>query len=80
RAELRRTTIALRGKLANTSGEEKLLVLLALALLTMPHGDDAPEGLPAEMAQKLSGLSLGDVAGARAKVGAALGLLPATWA
>ncbi|TKC98504.1 VIT domain-containing protein [Polyangium fumosum] len=80
RAELRRTTVTLRGKLGGMSAEDKHLALLALALLTMPHGDPAPEGLPAPIAASLTGLSLTDRPGAAAKIGAALGHLPSGWA
>ncbi|MDC3953017.1 VIT domain-containing protein [Polyangium jinanense] len=83
RAELRRTTVTLRGKLAGLSSEDKhlaLLALLALALLTMPHGDPAPEGLPAPIAAALAGISLADRPSAAGKIGVALGHLPSGWA
>ncbi|MDI3281737.1 FHA domain-containing protein [Polyangium sp. 15x6] len=80
RAELRRTTVTLRGKLAGLSSEDKLLALLALALLTMPHGDPAPGGLPAPIAAALAGISLADRPSATGKIGVALGHLPSGWA
>ncbi|MDI1479469.1 VIT domain-containing protein [Polyangium sp. y55x31] len=80
RAELRRTTVTLRGKLAALSAEDKPLALFALALLTMPHGDPAPEGLPAPIAAALAGISLADRKGAAGKIHAALGHLPSDWA
>ncbi|MBK9262612.1 MAG: FHA domain-containing protein [Polyangiaceae bacterium] len=79
RAELRRTTMTLRSKLPSLSGNEQLLARLALALLVMPHGDPAPEGLPAEMAAKLEGLSLSDLPEARAKVRSVLAIAPSGW-
>lgn len=79
RAELRRTTMTLRSKVSSLSGNEHVFALLALALLVMPHGDPAPEGLSGDIAAQLEGISLVDVADVRAKVRAALALLPAGW-
>lgn len=79
RAELRRTLMTLRSKIAGLSGNDQLLAHLTLALLLMPHGDPAPEGLAAEIAATLEGLSLADLPAARSKIRAALGLAPAGW-
>jgi Ca-activated chloride channel homolog len=79
RAELRRTMQTLRGKIASLSGNEQILARVALAMLVMPHGDPAPDGLAPEIAASLDGLSLADLTTARAKVRAALGLAPAGW-
>jgi len=76
RAELRRTTTTLKSKASSFSGHDKLFALLALALLTMPHGDDAPEGLPEAMARALEGISLADLPSAQAKISAAFAALP----
>ncbi|MDI1442933.1 VIT domain-containing protein [Polyangium sp. 6x1] len=80
RAELRRTTVTLRAKLGAMSADDKRLALLVLALLTMPHGDSAPDGLPAPIAAALAGLSLADRPGAAGKIALALGHLPSDWA
>ena len=80
RAELRRTTVTLRGKSAGLSEKDKRLAVFALALLTMPHGDAAPGDLPPAIAAALAGISLGDQKGAADKVALALGHLPADWA
>lgn len=79
RAELRRTTMTLRSKLSSLSGNEQMMALLALALLVMPHGDPAPDDLTPELANTLNGISLSDLADARAKVRAAMALAPAGW-
>jgi Ca-activated chloride channel family protein len=79
RAELRRTLLTLRGRAGGLSGNDRLLALLAVALLTMAHGDPAPEGLPAQIADDLADLSLQDLQGARAKIRAALAAAPAGW-
>lgn len=79
RAELRRTLVTLRGRAGSLSGNDRVIALLAVALLTMPHGDPAPEGLPAQIAAKLGDLSLQDLQGARVKIRAALAAAPAGW-
>lgn len=79
RAELRRTMMTLRSKSPSLSGNEQAWALLALALLVMPHGDPAPDGLGAEIVALLEGISLADLAETRAKIRAALALVPAGW-
>lgn len=76
RAELRRTAATLRKNLPGLSGPARDFALLALALLTMPHGEDAPEGLAPQIAAALSGISLVDLPAARAKIASALAALP----
>lgn len=80
RAELRRTASTLKGKLATLSGQDREFALLTLALLTMPHGDDAPEGLSPVLAGALLGISLSDLAEARSKIAVALRALPSGFA
>ena len=79
RAELRRTTMTLRSKLASLSGNDRTMALLTLAILVMPHGDSAPEGLAAEMVAKLEGISLADLSETRAKIRAAMASAPSGW-
>lgn len=79
RAELRRTLMTLRSKIASLSGNDQIMARMTLALLLMPHGDPAPEGLAPEIASQLEGLSLADLPAARLKVRAALALAPAGW-
>jgi hypothetical protein len=79
RAELRRTLMTLRGKIAGLSGNDQRLAQMTLALLLMPHGDPAPEGLAPEITAMLEGLSLADWPAARSKIRAALGFAPAGW-
>jgi hypothetical protein len=79
RAELRRTTMALRGKIPGLSGNEQVMALLALALLVMPHGDPAPDGLASNVATLLEGISLTDLSETRTKVRAAMAMAPAGW-
>jgi hypothetical protein len=80
RAELRRTASTLKGKLAGLSGQDREFALLTLALLTMPHGDDAPDGLSPVLANALLGISLSDLAEARTKIAVALRALPSGFA
>jgi Ca-activated chloride channel family protein len=79
RAELRRTMMTLRSKIPSLSGNEQTLALLALALLVVPHGDPAPDGLAANLAANLAGLSLTDLSETRTKVRAVLALAPPGW-
>lgn len=79
RAELRRTLMTLRSKIASLSGNDQIMAKMTLALLLMPHGDPAPDGLAPEIATQLEGLSLADLPAARSKIRAALGLVPAGW-
>lgn len=77
RAELRRTVQALRSLLPSTSGDDKTLCALGLALLLMPNGEAAPAELPAEIAQILDGKSASDGAALAPAVRAAVGRAPA---
>lgn len=79
RAELRRTMITLRSKIPSLSGNEQALALLALALLVMPHGDPAPDGLAADLATNLAGISLTDLSETRKKVRAVMAAAPPGW-
>jgi hypothetical protein len=79
RAELRRTTMTLRSKIPSLSGNEQTMALLAFALLVMPHGDPAPDGLASDIATKLDGISVSDLSETRAKVRAAMAMAPAGW-
>jgi len=79
RAELRRTAATLRKQLPALAGDDRTLAALALALLTMPAGDAPPAELPAPMAAILAGISLDDLAAARATVRAALAAAPSSW-
>jgi Ca-activated chloride channel family protein len=79
RAELRRTLVTLRGRLSGLSGDAQVLAALAIALLTMPHGDPAPDGLPSALAAALGGISLSDLPAARQAIKAALAKAPAGW-
>ncbi len=79
RAELRRTMMTLRSKIPSLSGNERAMALLALALLIMPHGDPAPDGLASDLATKLEGLSLSDLSETRTKVRAAMAMAPSGW-
>jgi hypothetical protein len=79
RAELRRTMMTLRSKIPSLSGNEQAMALLALAMLVMPHGDPAPDGLAPDLATKLEGLSLADVTETLARVRAAMAIAPPGW-
>jgi hypothetical protein len=79
RAELRRTTMTLRSKIPSLFGNEQTMALLAFALLVMPHGDPAPDGLASDIATILEGISVADLSETRAKVRAAMAMAPAGW-
>ncbi len=68
RAELRRTTTAAQGRLASASGDDRLLCVLVLALLRMPHGEAPPADLPPFLADLLQGRSLSDLAALAAAI------------
>ncbi|MBI4955407.1 MAG: hypothetical protein HY908_25515, partial [Myxococcales bacterium] len=79
RPELRRTLGWLRTRIATALGDELAWLSLAVAALTMPHGEPAPAGLPAPAAAALEGAALGDGSVLRAKLGAALAAVPPGW-
>lgn len=77
KAELRRTSQALKARLAALAGTDQVLASLALALLWVPEGEAAPGELPAELAAALGGASLRDPPALAATIRTALGKAPA---
>jgi hypothetical protein len=80
RAELRRTSQALKSRLSASSGDDRLLCAVGLGLLLMPHGEAAPTELPADLAALLSGKSPSDPPALRSAVEQLIGKLrPELW-
>jgi len=75
RAELRRTLVTLRGKLASLKDDPRILAATTIALLTMPHGDPAPDELPSSLASELAGVTLADLPKLRIAISSTLSAL-----